>query len=106
LLSSRRRHTRSKRDWSSDVCSSDLVTAMRTKHPRIKNILFASSALLDGENILSQKLMVILLGPHLSGLGQCCLIYPHCVELLYLAVQANSATPWLSTTTSRSMARA
>src|SRR5699024_11856601 len=25
LLSSRRRHTRSKRDWSSDVCSSDLA---------------------------------------------------------------------------------
>src|SRR5699024_11558731 len=24
-LSSRRRHTRSKRDWSSDVCSSDLI---------------------------------------------------------------------------------
>src|SRR5699024_11995153 len=24
LISSRRRHTRSKRDWSSDVCSSDL----------------------------------------------------------------------------------
>src|SRR5699024_11692529 len=26
---SRRRHTRSKRDWSSDVCSSDLVAALR-----------------------------------------------------------------------------
>src|SRR5699024_12163437 len=26
FLSSRRRHTISKRDWSSDVCSSDLVT--------------------------------------------------------------------------------
>src|SRR5207249_5636219 len=25
FVSSRRRHTRSKRDWSSDVCSSDLV---------------------------------------------------------------------------------
>src|SRR5699024_5674612 len=25
FLSSRRRHTRSKRDWSSDVCSSDLI---------------------------------------------------------------------------------
>src|SRR5699024_11255998 len=25
LFSSRRRHTRSKRDWSSDVCSSDLI---------------------------------------------------------------------------------
>ena len=26
LFSSRRRHTRSKRDWSSDVCSSDLFS--------------------------------------------------------------------------------
>src|SRR5699024_11923169 len=29
FLSSRRRHTRSKRDWSSDVCSSDLSRACR-----------------------------------------------------------------------------
>src|SRR5699024_8161648 len=28
---SRRRHTRSKRDWSSDVCSSDLVTGARLR---------------------------------------------------------------------------
>src|SRR5699024_11306521 len=28
FFSSRRRHTRSKRDWSSDVCSSDLLTAL------------------------------------------------------------------------------
>src|SRR5699024_11885937 len=28
---SRRRHTRSKRDWSSDVCSSDLVTDPSTR---------------------------------------------------------------------------
>src|SRR5699024_11273461 len=28
FFSSRRRHTRSKRDWSSDVCSSDLVTLL------------------------------------------------------------------------------
>src|SRR5206468_7043178 len=27
----RRRHTRSDRDWSSDVCSSDLVTQSRTE---------------------------------------------------------------------------
>src|SRR5699024_11915426 len=31
--SSRRRHTRSKRDWSSDVCSSDLATADRIPSP-------------------------------------------------------------------------
>src|SRR5699024_4205143 len=29
LFSSRRRHTRSKRDWSSDVCSSDLTAHNR-----------------------------------------------------------------------------
>src|SRR6266704_4411854 len=29
FFSSRRRHTRSKRDWSSDVCSSDLSRAPR-----------------------------------------------------------------------------
>src|SRR5699024_11661807 len=28
LFSSRRRHTRSKRDWSSDVCSSDLLVRL------------------------------------------------------------------------------
>src|SRR2546428_8462728 len=28
FFSSRRRHTRSDRDWSSDVCSSDLVTSL------------------------------------------------------------------------------
>src|SRR5699024_12101974 len=31
FLSSRRRHTRSKRDWSSDVCSSDLVVSVVTE---------------------------------------------------------------------------
>src|SRR5699024_11755681 len=31
FFSSRRRHTRSKRDWSSDVCSSDLSSAARAR---------------------------------------------------------------------------
>src|SRR5207249_11397188 len=31
FFSSRRRHTRSKRDWSSDVCSSDLIP----EHPEL-----------------------------------------------------------------------
>src|SRR5699024_11260626 len=31
FFSSRRRHTRSKRDWSSDVCSSDLVEDFRNR---------------------------------------------------------------------------
>src|SRR5206468_8137084 len=32
FFSSRRRHTRSDRDWSSDVCSSDLVRALSRFH--------------------------------------------------------------------------
>src|SRR5699024_11859514 len=44
--SSRRRHTRSKRDWSSDVCSSDLVNrfslagSLRRMRETIKDIDF------------------------------------------------------------------
>src|SRR5699024_11467317 len=50
FFSSRRRHTRSKRDWSSDVCSSDLlpeqslgdmwaqIAALRTGERRFKEI--------------------------------------------------------------------
>src|SRR5207248_6792918 len=33
FFSSRRRHTRSYGDWSSDVCSSDLVTGLRATAP-------------------------------------------------------------------------
>src|SRR5207249_9668693 len=36
FFSSRRRHTRSKRDWSSDVCSSDLdLTRVQIKSARV-----------------------------------------------------------------------
>src|SRR5216683_8220596 len=34
FFSSRRRHTRSDRDWSSDVCSSDLMDSERRHAPR------------------------------------------------------------------------
>src|SRR5699024_12061397 len=33
FFSSRRRHTRSKRDWSSDVCSSDLLSTRWGRRP-------------------------------------------------------------------------
>src|SRR5207245_3542152 len=32
FFSSRRRHTRCYRDWSSDVCSSDLLARLRLRH--------------------------------------------------------------------------
>src|SRR5207249_7973913 len=35
FFSSRRRHTRSKRDWSSDVCSSDLIRNGKVSGPRM-----------------------------------------------------------------------
>src|SRR5699024_7597228 len=57
FLSSRRRHTRSKRDWSSDVCSSDLNTdivqlqeehdELKAKIAYLKNILDNHDALLN-----------------------------------------------------------
>src|SRR5207249_5316668 len=36
---SRRRHTRSKRDWSSDVCSSDLWRALREIRSEVQKVL-------------------------------------------------------------------
>src|SRR5206468_7478458 len=54
FFSSRRRHTRSDRDWSSDVCSSDL--SMGTPHENLValqlfNAVVAVSALLLGAAI-------------------------------------------------------
>src|SRR5699024_11973959 len=40
FFSSRRRHTRSKRDWSSDVCSSDLLKISDPAFVRQYNIPF------------------------------------------------------------------
>src|SRR5699024_11389376 len=62
FFSSRRRHTRSKRDWSSDVCSSDLVEgpghcgachtprgiAYQEKALSNDSNLYLSGALIDG----------------------------------------------------------
>src|SRR5256885_12048965 len=39
FFSSRRRHTRLQGDWSSDVCSSDLLTAFSTRATILENAL-------------------------------------------------------------------
>src|SRR5207249_7173510 len=50
-FSSRRRHTRSKRDWSSDVCSSDLIVAGERPKLRVDGDIVYSSA----EAVLTPK---------------------------------------------------
>src|SRR5450432_3801021 len=50
FFSSRRRHTRSDRDWSSDVCSSDLGQSIPT------NIVDKLSCRLAGREIFSAEL--------------------------------------------------
>src|SRR5699024_11322249 len=44
FISSRRRHTRSKRDWSSDVCSSDLPAPMPAVCAAIFPMQFVAAA--------------------------------------------------------------
>src|SRR5437868_15461419 len=44
FFSSRRRHTRSKRDWSSDVCSSDLRDVYASGHPACASSCLAAQA--------------------------------------------------------------
>src|SRR5699024_11636761 len=58
LFSSRRRHTRSKRDWSSDVCSSDLeIVAGRGS--RIGAYYLLGVDLQDYEEIFEEKLELL-----------------------------------------------
>src|SRR5690349_23869998 len=51
FFSSRRRHTRSLRDWSSDVCSSDLVIQARDRE-RVNRLI----GMIDGEILRRQEL--------------------------------------------------
>src|SRR5699024_11355379 len=43
IFASRRRHTRSKRDWSSDVCSSDLKKSQKKSEKKIKKIIIQAT---------------------------------------------------------------
>src|SRR5690349_23054317 len=47
FFSSRRRHTRSLRDWSSDVCSSDLDRGVGIEHRRRDGIVILLHRLLE-----------------------------------------------------------
>src|SRR5699024_4491611 len=67
FFSSRRRHTRSKRDWSSDVCSSDLTDTSDTKAldlvqeleaAGLQTIVYtdiAKDGMLEGPNVKEQR---------------------------------------------------
>src|SRR5699024_11270014 len=51
FFSSRRRHTRSKRDWSSDVCSSDLADALHEQVARVRESTRPSLPDADRESV-------------------------------------------------------
>src|SRR5699024_11905223 len=63
FFSSRRRHTRSKRDWSSDVCSSDLEDRVR----KLRLGVALDRADLSGRTLLSLDLHRGL-GENLGGM--------------------------------------
>src|SRR5256884_8341155 len=78
FFSSRRRHTRCSRDWSSDVCSSDLAAALRA--PRAPSLtgrasLNALQSLLDygaklGVGLVVTPIVVAGLGGSLFGVWE------------------------------------
>src|SRR3712207_8662347 len=53
FFSSRRRHTRYWRDWSSDVCSSDLVEVLAARHGRVLTLVLLAD--LAAQNFISER---------------------------------------------------
>src|SRR5690625_7757722 len=63
FFSSRRRHTRWPRDWSSDVCSSDLPIVFQTLDEENRNIV-----LVDGTNIsMNSNSRIVIASDYLKG---------------------------------------
>src|SRR5699024_2040513 len=67
LLSSRRRHTRSKRDWSSDVCSSDLHRDFDHQVTATTRALLALAFDAHGLTVLHSRRDTDLLGCPITG---------------------------------------
>src|SRR5699024_11513266 len=70
FLSSGRRHTRSKRDWSSDVCSSDLLTELEIS-------MFI--------NEITESAVTGNIVSAFERTAEKIREYPHCDRLIYLA---------------------
>src|SRR5699024_12044897 len=73
---SRRRHTRSKRDWSSDVCSSDLSLLKKLKRLSSESVLGCQPLLdlLMWANVLQMHFQISLKN----------IVYSICFKLVYL----------------------
>src|SRR5207249_7850917 len=81
FFSSRRRHTRSKRDWSSDVCSSDLIRLKTLGHS-----LLSTSACLNRYSVAEHVWSVNQAASQSTGRRQ----YEPLTTLLLLAVCPDS----------------
>src|SRR5699024_11485334 len=72
FLSSRRRHTRSKRDWSSDVCSSDLdirkYNKVESQTIHVISLLTSSGISHVFTNVVENFTSFVALGPVLVAM--------------------------------------
>src|SRR5699024_12150632 len=69
FFSSRRRHTRSKRDWSSDVCSSDLEDVNQALHRALKEVVPGDILVVSGGGFSERALMGELIAQRAQNAG-------------------------------------
>src|SRR5256885_4458489 len=67
FFSSRRRHTRLQGDWSSDVCSSDLIVDNRAGATGTIGAAYVAKAAPDGHTLLGTSIGPQAIAPHLMG---------------------------------------
>src|SRR5690606_40126174 len=96
FFSSRRRHTSFSRDWSSDVCSSDLLPEIQTRPPPISALMRSRDKPLASASALSSRAVPsstpsMMLPPMLQYMGMALLVSRPLIA--WLIHEAQTAAP-------------
>src|SRR3989442_14946523 len=97
FFSSRRRHTRCGRDWSSDVCSSDLSFAL------VLAFICAVYAFGGGIAAIVTRHPLLIKSSRQAGMATCCLIFLATLSLEYLFFSDNFSIAYVVSHSNRDL---
>src|SRR5207253_6146734 len=93
---SRRRHTRWPRDWSSDVCSSDLVFVLHQNAAKVGESLSSAAHAAVAGDARAVALSFQAVGSFLENRGTKVDTHVHMIAFGYLALMLALFEPWVA----------